>query len=77
MSCSGQGTFLKFCATLAPGFLKWTENLCMCEQDALRTYLLRKLDFMGKEDRSQITMIATWSAELYLDKVYLEIHSAI
>jgi hypothetical protein len=49
----------------------------MYEQDALRTYLLRKLDFMGKEDRSQITMIATWSAELYLDKVYLEIHSAI
>lgn len=39
------------------------------EQDALRTYLLRKLDFLGKEDRSQITMIATWAAELYLDKI--------
>lgn len=39
-------------------------------QDALRTFLLRKLDFMGKEDRSQITMISTWAAELYLDKVY-------
>ena len=25
---------------------------------------------MGKEDRSQITMISTWAAELYLDKVY-------
>lgn len=40
-------------------------------QDALRTYLLRKLDFLGKEDCSQITMIATWAAELYLDKVHL------
>lgn len=40
-------------------------------QDALRTYLLRKLDFLGKEDRSQITMIATWAAELYLDKVHI------
>lgn len=49
----------------------------MCKQDALRTYLLRKLDFLGKEDRSQITMIATWSAELYLDKVKLEIYTAI
>ena len=44
----------------------------MC-QDALRTYLLRKLDFFGKEDRSQITMVATWAAELYLDKVHLVI----
>jgi hypothetical protein len=38
-------------------------------QDALRTYLLRKLDYMSKEDRSQITMVSTWAAELYLDKV--------
>ncbi|KAJ7297796.1 hypothetical protein O6H91_Y035600 [Diphasiastrum complanatum] len=39
------------------------------EQDALRTYLLRKLDNLGKDERSQITMIATWATELYLDKI--------
>jgi hypothetical protein len=39
------------------------------ESDALRTYLLRKLDYMSKEDRSQITMVSTWAAELYLDKI--------
>ncbi|KAH7283931.1 hypothetical protein KP509_34G031500 [Ceratopteris richardii] len=39
------------------------------ELDALRTYLLRKLDNLGKEDRSQITMISTWAVELYLDKI--------
>ncbi|KAL3688498.1 hypothetical protein R1sor_014807 [Riccia sorocarpa] len=39
------------------------------EQDALRTYLLRKLDYLGKEDRAQVTMIATWASELYLDKI--------
>jgi hypothetical protein len=44
--------------------------LVVC-QDALRTYLLRKLDFLGRGDRSQVTMIATWAAELYLDKVLL------
>jgi hypothetical protein len=38
-------------------------------QDALWTYLLRKLDYMSKEDRSQITMVSTWVAEHYLDKV--------
>ncbi|KAI5068926.1 hypothetical protein GOP47_0015227 [Adiantum capillus-veneris] len=37
--------------------------------DALRTYLLRKLDNLGKEDRSQITMVSTWAVELYLDKI--------
>lgn len=41
----------------------------MTLQDALRTYLLRKLDHLGKEDRAQITMISTWASELYLDKV--------
>jgi hypothetical protein len=39
------------------------------EQDALRTFLLHKLDHLGKEERSQITMVATWCTELYLDKV--------
>eukprot|EP00250_Pteridium_aquilinum_P006787 c16631_g1_i1 orf=516-3560(-) len=39
------------------------------ELDALRTYLLRKLDSLGKEDRSQITMISTWAVELYLHKI--------
>ncbi|KAI5058038.1 hypothetical protein GOP47_0026208 [Adiantum capillus-veneris] len=39
------------------------------ELDALRTYLLRKLDNLGKEDRSQITMVSTWAVELYLHKI--------
>ncbi|KAK9133746.1 hypothetical protein Scep_013274 [Stephania cephalantha] len=39
------------------------------EQDALRTFLLRKLDNLTKDDKSQITMIATWATELYLDKI--------
>jgi hypothetical protein len=29
------------------------------ESDALQTYLLRKLDYMSKEDHSQITMVST------------------
>lgn len=39
------------------------------EQDALRTFLLRKLDNLAKEDKCQITMISTWATELYLDKI--------
>eukprot|EP00249_Psilotum_nudum_P014604 c24909_g1_i1 orf=639-3668(-) len=39
------------------------------DQDALRTFLLRKLDNLGKEDRAQITMVSTWATELYLDKI--------
>ncbi|KAL6493527.1 Vacuolar protein sorting-associated protein 18 like protein [Orobanche gracilis] len=39
------------------------------EQDALRTFLLRKLDNFAKEDKCQITMISTWATELYLDKI--------
>ncbi|KAI3440706.1 Pep3_Vps18 domain-containing protein [Psidium guajava] len=39
------------------------------EQDALRTFLLRKLDNLTKDDKCQITMISTWAAELYLDKI--------
>lgn len=38
-------------------------------QDALRTFLLRKLDNLTKDDKCQITMISTWATELYLDKV--------
>ncbi|CAL5381374.1 unnamed protein product [Camellia sinensis] len=38
------------------------------EQDALRTFLLRKLDNLAKDDKCQITMISTWATELYLDK---------
>ncbi|KAL5973000.1 Vacuolar protein sorting-associated protein 18 like protein [Asimina triloba] len=41
------------------------------EQDALRTFLLRKLDNLAKDDKCQITMISTWVTELYLDKVVL------
>ncbi|GAB4825027.1 Vacuolar protein sorting-associated protein 18 like protein [Ancistrocladus abbreviatus] len=39
------------------------------EQDALRTFLLRKIDNLSKDDKLQITMISTWAAELYLDKI--------
>lgn len=39
------------------------------EQDALRTFLLWKLDSLSKDDRCQITMISTWATELYLDKI--------
>ncbi|KAJ4822464.1 Vacuolar protein sorting-associated protein 18 like protein [Turnera subulata] len=39
------------------------------EQDALRTFLLRKLDNLTKDDKCQITMISTWVTELYLDKI--------
>lgn len=38
-------------------------------QDALRTFLLRKLDNLTRDDMCQITMISTWITELYLDKV--------
>ncbi|KAF3631695.1 putative LOB domain-containing protein 11-like [Capsicum annuum] len=41
------------------------------EQDALRTFLLRKLDSLSKDEKCQITMISTWATELYLDKVWL------
>ncbi|KAI5431252.1 Vacuolar protein sorting-associated protein 18 like protein [Lathyrus oleraceus] len=39
------------------------------EQDALRTFLLKKLDDLEKDDKCQITMIPTWETELYLDKI--------
>ncbi|KAK9671984.1 hypothetical protein RND81_12G067600 [Saponaria officinalis] len=39
------------------------------EQDALRTFLLWKLDSLSREDKCQITMISTWATELYLDKI--------
>ncbi|CAI0550072.1 unnamed protein product [Linum tenue] len=39
------------------------------EQDALRTFLLHRLDNLTKEDKCQITMISTWATELYLDKI--------
>lgn len=42
-------------------------------QDALRTFLLRKLDNLTKDDKCQITMISTWATELYLDKVFLRL----
>ncbi|KAF9588331.1 hypothetical protein IFM89_008761 [Coptis chinensis] len=46
--------------------LKFVSN---AEQDALRTFLLRKLDNFTKDDKCQITMISTWATELYLDKI--------
>ncbi|XP_042472563.1 vacuolar sorting protein 18-like [Zingiber officinale] len=38
-------------------------------QDSLRTFLLRKLDTLTKDDKCQITMISMWAVELYLDKI--------
>lgn len=43
--------------------------ISISEQDALRTFLLRKLDSLEKDDKCQITMISTWATELYLDKI--------
>ncbi|KAG6661371.1 hypothetical protein I3843_03G164800 [Carya illinoinensis] len=43
--------------------------ISISEQDALRTFLLRKLDSLAKDDKCQITMISTWATELYLDKI--------
>ncbi|GLT94181.1 hypothetical protein SLE2022_119360 [Rubroshorea leprosula] len=43
--------------------------ISVSEQDALRTFLLRKLDNLAKDDKCQITMISTWATELYLDKI--------
>ncbi|KAK4784040.1 hypothetical protein SAY86_018408 [Trapa natans] len=43
--------------------------ISVSEQDALRTFLLRKLDNLTKDDKCQITMISTWTTELYLDKI--------
>ncbi|MQL89401.1 hypothetical protein Taro_021975 [Colocasia esculenta] len=39
------------------------------EQDSLRTFLLRRLDNLSKDDKCQVTMISTWATELYLDKI--------
>ncbi|CAN8293989.1 unnamed protein product [Cochlearia groenlandica] len=39
------------------------------EPEALRTFLLHKLDNFSKDDKCQITMISTWATELYLDKI--------
>uniref|UniRef100_A0A803N7L5 Pep3/Vps18/deep orange domain-containing protein n=1 Tax=Chenopodium quinoa TaxID=63459 RepID=A0A803N7L5_CHEQI len=38
-------------------------------KDALRTFLLWKVDSLSKDDKCQITMISTWATELYLDKI--------
>jgi hypothetical protein len=46
-----------------------TESFRYACQDALRTFLLRRLDNLTKDDKMQITMISTWATELYLDKV--------
>ncbi|CAI5535960.1 unnamed protein product, partial [Closterium sp. Naga37s-1] len=39
------------------------------QQDALRSFLLHKLDHLPKQERAQMTMVATWASELYLDKI--------
>ncbi|CAI2181674.1 1175_t:CDS:10 [Funneliformis geosporum] len=39
------------------------------ERDALRNYLLNKLDKLRRQDRTQKTIIATWLVEIYLSKI--------
>ncbi|XWS54223.1 hypothetical protein CRYUN_Cryun10bG0071100 [Craigia yunnanensis] len=46
-----------------------SNDLLQRDQDALRTFLLRKLDNLAKDDKCQIMMISTWATELYLDKI--------
>ena len=42
------------------------------EEDALKTYLLAKIDNMPPQDKTQRTMICTWIAEIFLHKlIYL------
>lgn len=50
------------------GFISETVNHVYWE-DALRTFLLRMLDKLTKDDKMQITVISTWATKLYLDKV--------
>lgn len=46
--------------------LKYIEVGC---QDALTTFLYRKLDHLGDQDKTQTTMIVIWVVELYLDQL--------
>lgn len=39
------------------------------EGDALLAFLTSRLDTLGREDRPQSTMVATWLTELLLDRV--------
>lgn len=39
------------------------------QPEALRTFLIHKLDQLSKMERSQQTMLATWLTELYLDNI--------
>ncbi|RIA95939.1 Pep3/Vps18/deep orange family-domain-containing protein [Glomus cerebriforme] len=39
------------------------------ERDALKKYLLNKLDKLRRQDLTQKTMIATWLVEIYLSKI--------
>ncbi|CAG8582248.1 14325_t:CDS:10 [Acaulospora morrowiae] len=39
------------------------------ERDALRTYLLKKLEKLRRQDLTQKTMIATWLVEIYISKI--------
>eukprot|EP00163_Fabomonas_tropica_P023207 TRINITY_DN40509_c0_g1_i1.p1 TRINITY_DN40509_c0_g1~~TRINITY_DN40509_c0_g1_i1.p1 ORF type:complete len:911 (+),score=256.88 TRINITY_DN40509_c0_g1_i1:23-2734(+) len=39
------------------------------ERDALKTYLLHKMDSLRRQDATQLTLICTWLTEIYLDKL--------
>eukprot|EP00899_Mesostigma_viride_P019823 jgi/Mesvir1/27842/Mv07518-RA.1 len=43
--------------------------VAVSDRDALLSFLLHKLDHLGRGDRTQVTMVATWATELYLDKL--------
>ncbi|CAN1220522.1 Vacuolar sorting protein 18 [Linum perenne] len=65
--------YAKVCPTSINYILSFEEVtlkfISVGEQDALRTFLLHRLDNLTKDDKCQITMISTWATELYLDKI--------
>lgn len=39
------------------------------EGEALKTFLVNKLDTFRKEDATQVTLLCTWLVEIYLNKL--------
>lgn len=39
------------------------------ERDAVRAYLTRKLQALRPQDKAQITMLAMWLVEIYLNRI--------
>ena len=48
--------------------------MCVCvhtqdESEALKTFLVNKLDTFKKEDATQVTLLCTWLVEIFLNKL--------